>query len=201
MEEISLSPLDIFNNIDNVDNILSTSDTFNQVSDIDVISCYIFYSLDNELIDYSKYDVQLNNNKLMKNELLNIIVSNMKGDGAGAGDIDNEKFKLMGIYKYDIGNLNHDGIRDFLESSDKINYLSSYNNICDIEFNQCIELFSYLNSIILIFSKTTETTPPQTIASQKNSTPINNTNTKSKNKTNKKVKFNTTNNKNLTIKR
>tara|TARA_Y100000389_G_scaffold200621_1_gene241440 strand:- start:6751 stop:7296 length:546 start_codon:yes stop_codon:yes gene_type:complete len=149
--------------LENLTNLLENSNFFKKGSKISSLKCIIFYLDEKNLIDYKKLDIKVNNNKLSKKELITMILDNKKYNSV--------KYDLTGIYKFEL-NLKESDVKNFCENSHHYSFITQYENIEDILFKPCIELFNDSNKIMLFFSKKTDTLK----------------NTK-KNKTKKKVKF------------
>ena len=64
--------------INNLDKIIENSNIFKENTNLEAINCYIFYLEDNTIFNYKKYEIQINENKLTKNELLSIVLNNNK---------------------------------------------------------------------------------------------------------------------------
>ena len=151
------------------------SNIFKSCKQQDFLTCYIFYLEDKQLINYKKYEIQINNNKITKNELMTLHLNNQK--------LHNKEFGLTGIYKYEL-NIKENKIRHFCENSADYNFLSEYTSIEDIYFNPSIEMFSDNNSIMLFYSKVNKNGILKNTFEEKSE--IHRT---SNNKTHKKVRF------------
>lgn len=177
--------------INNLDKIIENSNIFKENSNLEAINCYIFYLEDNTIFNYKKYEIQINENKLTKNELLSIVLNNNK--------FYSKKYDLTGIYKFEV-KLPNNEIKQFCKDSKNYNFLTKYNEIQEIHFHPTIEILSENNCIILFFSNKSKETPPEENKEK------NVKNILSKNKTRKQVKFNMKDNsnhgkKNKTIKK
>lgn len=177
--------------INNLDKIIEKSNIFKENTNLEAINCYIFYLEDNTIFNYKKYEIQINENKLTKNELLSIVLNNNK--------FYSKKYDLTGIYKFEV-NLPTDQIKQFCKDSKNYNFLTKYNEIQDIHFHPTIEILCENNCIILFFSNKNKETP---VSENKEKTVKN---ILSKNKTRKQVKFDIKDNsnhgkKNKTIKK
>lgn len=139
---ITINSDEILNHIETLSS--KNVNIFKSCSQQEYLSCYIFFLEDNNLINYKKYEIQINNNLLMKKELMTIVLNNQK--------LHNKLFKLTGIYKYEI-NIKENEIRNFCENSIDYDFISKYTSIEDIHFNPNIEIFSDNNSILLFFSR------------------------------------------------
>lgn len=152
--------------IENLDDILQNCDIFHNNSNLEAINCYIFYTENKKLLNYKKYEVEINNNKLKKKELLSLILKNNKHHS--------KKFDLISIFKYEVG-LEEDKIKEFCQNPQEFDFLTEYRNLQDICFQPGIEMLNDQNCIMLIFSRNNE------VSSKKE---------KDNNKTKKRVKFN-----------
>lgn len=178
--ETSIIEIDNNDIVENLDRILEHSNIFKENSNLEAIGCYIFYVDDGCLFNYKKYEIQINDNKLTKNELMTLVLNNNK--------FYSKKYDLTGIYKFEV-ELGEDKIKDFCKNYENYNFLTSYNKIQDIHFTPVIELLSENNCIILFFSNTSQ--------KLKNSSKEKSDSIKkisSKNKTKKRVKFSIDNN-------
>lgn len=169
--------------VENLDAILEHSTLFQTNSNLESLSCYIFYTENRKLLNYKKYEIQVNNNKMSRKELLALVLKNNKHYS--------KTFDLTGIYKYE-ASLEETKIKDFCKKPLSFDFLTSYKNIQDIPFQPCIELFNENNCVLLFFSRKQEDAV-QTKPKNPNPNPNKNKNIKPKlknNKTHKKVKFN-----------
>lgn len=160
--------------LDNMDYILENSNIFQVNSNMETIKCHIFYYEGKRMLNFKKYEIQINDNTLTKKELLAIVLKHNK--------VQHKSFDLTGIFKYEL-NLLDKQIKDFCKSEKdgKYNFVTQYHNIQDIEFNPCIQLLNENNSLLLFFSHRNKVlSPTSQDALQQVST---------KNKTQKKVKF------------
>lgn len=164
--------------IDNFDKILKTKNTFSENVDLDTINAYIFYVDNDELENYKKYQVQINNNTITKKELTTIILNNNSHYS--------KKYDLIGIYKYCF-NLNSENLKDFCLNQNNYDFLEKYNKIQNIPFDKTIDVFQTNNSIILIFKYDSGKKKDVETTSRTNSEPNKKS---SKNKTHKQVRFN-----------
>lgn len=158
---------------ENFDKILKNKNTFSETTNLDTINTYIFYIDKNELINYKKYQMKINNNIIKKKELTSIILNNHT--------YYSKKYDLTGIYKYCF-NLDKDNLKDFCLNQSNYDFLEKYDKIQDIPFDKTIELFQSNNSIILIFNYK----EPKSVEEEKNET----SKKIPKNKTCKQVRFN-----------
>jgi len=164
--------------IESFDKILKTKNTFSENVDLDTINAYIFYVDNDELENYKKYQVQVNNNTITKKELTTIILNN--------NSYYSKKYDLIGIYKYCF-NLNSENLKDFCLNQNNYDFLEKYNKIQNIPFDKTIDVFQTNNSIILIFKYNSGNKKDRETTSQINSEQNKKT---SKNKTHKQVRFN-----------
>ena len=56
---------------ENFDKILKSKNTFSETTNLDTINAYIFYVDNNELINYKKYQMKINNNVIKKKRIDN----------------------------------------------------------------------------------------------------------------------------------
>ena len=164
--------------IDNLDKIIEHSNIFKENTNLEAINCYIFYLENNTLFNYKKYEIQINENKLTKNELMSIILNNNK--------FYSKKYDLTGIYKFEVV-LSQNKLKEFCKDQSTFDFLSKYNEIKDIHFNPTIEILSENNSILLFFSSKNEEITQESKEANDKKEPKKTT---FKNKTKKHVKFN-----------
>ena len=169
-EDNSIIPIRSEDIIDNLDSILEENTIFKVNSNLESISCYIFYIENDRLFNYKKYEIQINVNKLSKKELLALVLKHKT--------FYSKKFDLVGIYKYEV-NLKEDSIKSFCQDPKPFHFITQYHNIEDIHFNPCIEMFNEHNNISLFFSR-----------KQKEEIQEKDKSSSHKNKTQKRVKFN-----------
>lgn len=164
--------------LDNFEKIIKTKNTFNENVDLDTINAYIFYVANDEVENYKKYQLQINNNIVTKKELTTIVLDNM--------NYYSKKYDLIGIYKYCF-NLNCENLKDFCLNQRNYDFLEKYSKIQNIPFDKTIDVFQSNNSIILIFKYNSGRKQTREVTSSK----TNESTTKSaKNKTHKQVRFN-----------
>lgn len=161
--------------LENLDSILESSDIFQVNSNLEVLNCYIFYTENHKLLNYKKYEVQVNNNKMTRKELLSMVLKNNKHYS--------KKFDLTGIYKYE-PLLEESKMKDFCKNQESFDFMTPYHQIQEIQFEPCIELFNDHNCILLFFSRKEEVSPIH----KESSSPT--PKITRQNKTCKKVKFN-----------
>ena len=166
--------------LDNFDKIIKTKNTFNENVDLDTINAYIFYVANDELENYKKYQLQINNNTVTKKELTTIILDN--------NNYYSKKYDLIGIYKYCF-NLNCENLKDFCLNQSNYDFLEKYNKIQNIQFDKTIDVFQTNNSIILIFKYNSGKRQPRGETNTQTNSETSNKKT-SKNKTQKQVRFN-----------
>lgn len=170
--------------IENLDSILQHSNLFQTNSNLESLCCYIFYVENKKLLHFKKYEIQVNENKLSRKELLAMVLKNNKHHS--------KKFDLTGIYKFEVA-LEEKKIKDFCQNPQEFQFLSQYHNIQDIPFQPCIEIFNENNCVLLFFSRQVEEPEPEPEhdpsqeACKDGKVPKIMT---QKNKTQKKVKFN-----------
>ena len=155
---------------DNINEILENSNTFKRNSNVELIKCIIFYVDAKNVISYKKYEIVLKNNVLPKSELVTLILENKKKHS--------KQFDLTGIYKFEI-TLEENEIKEFCKSPESYTFMKQYKTIQDIKFSPGIEIFNDANNIILFFTKKTK--------SKRNAEHT------TSNKTQKRVKFSTSN--------
>tara|TARA_Y100000992_G_C21273243_1_gene498230 strand:- start:232 stop:831 length:600 start_codon:yes stop_codon:yes gene_type:complete len=160
--------------LDNMDYILENSNIFQVNSNMETIKCHIFYYEGKKMLNFKKYEIQISDNTLTKKELLAIVLKHNK--------VQHKSFDLTGIFKYEL-NLLDKQIKDFCKSEkdSEYNFITQYHNIQDIEFHPCIQLLNENNSLLLFFSHRNKRSSP---TNQEALQQISN-----KNKTQKKVKF------------
>ena len=130
--------------LDNFDNVLTKNNTFSCNSDLESINTYIFYIDNDEIANYKKYQIAINDNNITKKELMAIILNNNK--------YYSKKYDLIGIYKYCF-NLEKYNLKDFCVEQNNFNLITKYDKIENIPFDRTIDLFQSNNSLILIFSR------------------------------------------------
>lgn len=160
--------------LDNMEYILENSNIFQVNSNIESLKCYIFYYDAKKMLNFKKYELQINDNKLTKKELLALVLKHNK--------VQHKSFDLTGIYKYEL-DLEDKQIKDFCKnaSADQYKFVTQYSNIQDIEFHPGIQIFNDNNGLLLFFSNKTQ----KSSKSEQAKEIMNN----QKNKTQKKVKF------------
>ena len=140
-----------------------------------IVTCFLYQ---NKLQNTKKYEIDIDINTLKKEQLLSIVLNNNK--------IQNKKYDLTGIYKYEI-DIKEDKIKDFCLNTENYDFLTQYERIQDIEFKPCIQLFNDSNSIFLFFKRKSDVQPVE--QSKQPEKPEQEKINSSKNKTKKRVKF------------
>lgn len=178
---IEITNEDIF---DNFDEIISESHMFTLNSNISKVNTFIFYVDRKEVVNYKRYEVDIDENTLKKKELLSLVLNNNK--------YYSNTYDLIGIYKYGF-NISETELKDFCVNPDKYNFMESFTKVQDIVFDPSIEMFKANNCLFLFFSKKNkprqqqkkqqDKTNEETDESTENKKPMN------KNKTCKKVRF------------
>ena len=187
---IEISNDDIF---ENFENIINESHMFSVNSRIDNLNTFIFYVDDGEVVNYKRYEIDIDNGVLKKKDFLTLVLNNNK--------YYSQTYDLIGIYKYGF-NLQQEDLKTFCNDHISHSFITSYTKLDDIVFEPCIELFKENNCLFLFFNKQKpkrRSAPKKETVSQDNPTEV--SQDKTKNKTVKKVRFNLENNKNKTIKR
>ena len=171
MEE-PIIPIEFDDILDNYEEHLRNSNIFKNNENLESINCYMFFLYQNKLQNTKKYEIDIDINTLKKEQLLSIVLNNNK--------IQNKKYDLTGIYKYEI-DIKEDKIKDFCLNTENYDFLTQYERIQDIEFKPCIQLFNDSNSIFLFFKRKSDVQ----LVEQPEQEKLNS----SKNKTKKRVKF------------
>lgn len=110
---------------------------------IEQINLYILYvDNNNDLFHIKKDTATLNNGKLEKNDLKNLIRQYIK--------YQNKKYRLISLLKWNI-TIEPEEISDYLRNEKKFDFIKSIRNINSIEFEDSINLFHNLNSLYLVF--------------------------------------------------
>ena len=169
---IEINNDDVFENFDKV---LENNRFFVMNDQIKEINTFLFYCENDEILNYKKYEVSVNSNKLTKKELLTIILNNNK--------YYNKKYDLIGIYKYCF-DLEPEKLKSFCDDPLSTNFMTSYSKVQDIEFSPSIESFQHNNSIVLIFNKQKQTKSKKSSQESQDNKP-----SSGKNKTQKHVRF------------
>lgn len=160
--------------LEHMEDLINEGKVFQENDTIDFIKIYFFYCENKKMINFKRNVFDITKNKISKKELLALVLKNNKNQ--------NKKFDLTGIYKYE-PNIEEGNIKKFCKSPHEFSFITKYSNIEDILFEPGIELFNDNNALILFFNK-----------NQGSNKLINDV--KSKNKTQKKVKFNLKDNSN-----
>lgn len=168
MEANEVIPIEEDDIVDNLDHILENSNIFQTNSNIDTLKCFIFYYEGNKMLNFKNYEIQINENRLTKKELLAIVLKHNK--------VQHKSFDLTGIYKYEL-EIQDKQIKEFCKNNKDFSFLSQYHTIQDIVFHPCVEIFNDNNSLLLFFS---HKSPKKGEETEK---------VKPKNKTQKRVKF------------
>lgn len=110
---------------------------------IEQINLYILYvDNNNDLFHIKKDAVTLNNGKLEKDDLKNLIRQYIK--------YQNKKYRLISLLKWNI-TIEPEEISDYLRNEKTFDFIKSIRNINSIEFEDSINLFHNLNSLYLVF--------------------------------------------------
>jgi hypothetical protein len=110
---------------------------------IEQINLYILYvDNNNDLFHIKKDTATLNNGKLEKDDLKNLIRQYIK--------YQNKKYRLISLLKWNI-TIEPEEISDYLRNEKKFDFIKSIRNINSVEFEDSINLFHNLNSLYLVF--------------------------------------------------
>lgn len=110
---------------------------------IEQINLYILYvDNNNDLFHIKKDTATLNNGKLEKDDLKNLIRQYIK--------YQNKKYRLISLLKWNI-TIEPEEISDYLRNERKFDFIKSIRNINSVEFEDSINLFHNLNSLYLVF--------------------------------------------------
>jgi hypothetical protein len=110
---------------------------------IEQINLYILYvDNNNDLFHIKKDTTTLNNGKLEKDDLKNLIRQYIK--------YQNKKYRLISLLKWNI-TIEPEEISDYLRNEKKFDFIKSIRNINSVEFEDSINLFHNLNSLYLVF--------------------------------------------------
>jgi hypothetical protein len=110
---------------------------------IEQINLYILYvDNNNDLFHIKKDTATLNNGKLEKDDLKNLIRQYIK--------YQNKKYRLISLLKWNI-TIEPEEISDYLRNDKKFDFIKSIRNINSVEFEDSINLFHNLNSLYLVF--------------------------------------------------
>jgi hypothetical protein len=110
---------------------------------IEQINLYILYvDNNNDLFHIKKDTATLNNGKLEKDDLKNLIMQYIK--------YQNKKYRLISLLKWNI-TIEPEEISDYLRNEKKFDFIKSIRNINSVEFEDSINLFHNLNSLYLVF--------------------------------------------------
>lgn len=104
---------------------------------------YIYVNSDNKIYYIKKQKCKLDNSSILQREkLINLLKKNEI--------YNNKKHKLISILQYNI-DLSAEEIFDYLNDSDKFNFLSTKSSIEEIKWSDSIRLFKDINSLHIIF--------------------------------------------------
>ena len=110
---------------------------------IEQINLYILYvDNNNDLFHIKKDTAILNNSKLEKNDLKNLI--------RGYINYQDKKYRLISLLKWNI-TIEPEEISDYLRNEKDFDFIKSIRSISSIEFEDSINLFHNLNSLYLVF--------------------------------------------------
>jgi hypothetical protein len=128
--------------IDNYFNTLNNK-IFSYIVPIEKITIFLIYLNNNETEYFykTKYNI---NSYLLKDDLFNIIEKNKIKN--------NNYYYLKNLLKFEL-NLNQYDIKKFLDNEKFYKEVENINFFQDIYFNDNINIFKNLNSLILIFEK------------------------------------------------
>ena len=104
---------------------------------------YIYVDSDNKIYYIKKEKCSLNNSSILQREkLINLLKKNQI--------YNQKKHKLISIIQYNI-DLSDEEVYDYLNESDKFNFLSTKSSIEEIKWRDSIRLFKDINSLHIIF--------------------------------------------------
>tara|TARA_B100000035_G_scaffold313374_2_gene326947 strand:+ start:2357 stop:2872 length:516 start_codon:yes stop_codon:yes gene_type:complete len=104
---------------------------------------YIYVNSSNKIYYIKKEKCKLDKSSILQREkLINLLKKNEK--------YNNKKHKLISILQYNI-DLSAEEIFDYLNDSEKFNFLSTKSNIEEIKWRDSIRLFKDINSLHIIF--------------------------------------------------
>lgn len=107
-----------------------------------VTLAFFYLDKNRNIIRIQKEKKEINQNKILKNELMEIIENKKK--------FLNKTYTIRDILKYNF-NLDIENIQDFTHSSSKYKFLHTLDNINDIYWDKTIERFNNFNSLYFIF--------------------------------------------------
>ena len=103
---------------------------------------YIYVNSDNKIYYIKKEKCKLEKSLLLRNKLINLLKNNEF--------YNNKKHKLISILQYNI-DLSAEEIFEYLNDSEKFNFLSTKSSIEEIKWEDSIRLFKDINSLHIIF--------------------------------------------------
>lgn len=110
---------------------------------IEHINLYILYvDNNNDLFHIKKDTASLNNSRLEKDDLKNLIRQYIRYEG--------KKYRLISLLKWNI-TIEPEEISEYLRNEKEFDFIKSIRNISSIEFEDSINLFHNLNSLYLVF--------------------------------------------------
>jgi hypothetical protein len=110
---------------------------------IEQIELYILYvDNNNDLFHIKKDTATLNNGKLEKADLKNLIKQYI--------NYQNKKYRLISLLKWNI-TIEPEEISNYLKNDKEFDFIKSIRNINSVEFEDSINLFHNLNSLYLVF--------------------------------------------------
>ena len=110
---------------------------------IEQINLYILYvDNNNDLFHIKKDTAILNNSKLEKNDLKNLIREYI--------NYQDKKYRLISLLKWNI-TIEPEEISEYLRNEKDFDFIKSIRSISSIEFEDSINLFHNLNSLYLVF--------------------------------------------------
>ena len=168
---IEISTDEIF---ETLDDLVRNSRLFSPSVEVPFINVYIFYSDDNEVKHYNKFEMKLSKSKITKKELMTLVLNHKK--------LNSKKYDLIGIHKFNF-DLDQTNIKNFCCRPDDFSFMSQYSKIQAISVDPTIEIFQKYNSLILIFSHTTKSNTTESMVDESS------VQEQKRNKTYKKVRF------------
>jgi len=107
-------------------------------SPLEDIRLFFLYVNNKKLEKYECVDIELENNKLSKNDLMVEIIKHKK--------YDNKKYNITNLYQYHF----KDELSNFIESNILSNSLTTYDKVEDIYFEPNIDFFQDYSSLFII---------------------------------------------------
>lgn len=126
-----------------INNMNEKTNYFDNATELECINVYIFYIVNKKLFKYKKIDCPLQNNSLMRDELLSLSITNRSDEG--------KQFQLIGIYSYNF-NVEPENLYDYVQSSDiGGKRIKKHKKIEEIHFEPGIDIFQENNSVFMIY--------------------------------------------------